>query len=67
MIWSGLTILAFVIYHILHFTVRVGNEYDTLDRYKTAISTARRRPQRLADGHRRLLRLVRRACSTSSR
>jgi len=28
MIWSGLTILAFIVYHILHFTVRVGNEYN---------------------------------------
>lgn len=28
MIWSGLTILAFVIYHLMHFTVRVGNEYN---------------------------------------
>jgi succinate dehydrogenase / fumarate reductase cytochrome b subunit len=28
MIWSGLTILAFVIYHLLHFTFKVGNEYD---------------------------------------
>ncbi len=28
MIWSGLTILAFLIYHLLHYTVRVGNEYD---------------------------------------
>ena len=27
-IWSGLTILAFVIYHLMHFTVRVGNEYN---------------------------------------
>ncbi|MEI7927593.1 MAG: succinate dehydrogenase cytochrome b subunit [Verrucomicrobiales bacterium] len=27
MIWSGLTILAFVIYHLLHFTARVGNTY----------------------------------------
>lgn len=27
MIWSGLTILAFIVYHLLHFTVRVGNEY----------------------------------------
>ncbi|HBE95725.1 MAG TPA: hypothetical protein DDW68_00960 [Verrucomicrobiales bacterium] len=26
MIWSGLTILAFVIYHILHFTVRIDSE-----------------------------------------
>jgi succinate dehydrogenase / fumarate reductase cytochrome b subunit len=28
MILTGLTILAFFVYHILHFTVRVGNEYD---------------------------------------
>ncbi len=28
MIWSGLTILVFVVYHLLHFTVRVGNEYN---------------------------------------
>ena len=28
MIVTGLTILAFFIYHILHFTVRAGNEYD---------------------------------------
>ena len=27
MIWSGLTILAFVVYHILHFTVRAGNDF----------------------------------------
>lgn len=27
MIWSGLTILAFVIFHLAQFTVRVGNEY----------------------------------------
>jgi succinate dehydrogenase / fumarate reductase, cytochrome b subunit len=37
MIWSGLTILAFVVYHLLHFTARVGNEYDTLARYKTVV------------------------------
>jgi succinate dehydrogenase / fumarate reductase cytochrome b subunit len=37
MILSGLTILAFFIYHMLHFTARIGNEYDTLDRYKTTI------------------------------
>ncbi len=30
MIWSGLTILAFIAYHILHYTVRVGNNYDEL-------------------------------------
>ena len=28
MILTGLTILAFVIYHLLHFTARVGNEYN---------------------------------------
>ena len=28
MIWSGLTILAFIIYHIIHFTVRIGNDYN---------------------------------------
>ncbi|MES2661359.1 MAG: succinate dehydrogenase cytochrome b subunit [Verrucomicrobiota bacterium] len=28
MILSGLTILVFVVYHLLHFTVRVGNEYN---------------------------------------
>jgi len=33
MIWSGLTILAFIVYHILHFTVRIGNEYDNPDLY----------------------------------
>lgn len=34
MILTGLTILAFVIYHLLHFTVRVGNEYDNPELYK---------------------------------
>lgn len=33
MIWSGLTILAFVIYHLLHFTAKVGNTYGSADRY----------------------------------
>ncbi|MDX1680585.1 MAG: succinate dehydrogenase cytochrome b subunit [Akkermansiaceae bacterium] len=33
MIWSGLTILAFVVYHILHFTIRAGNEYDNPELY----------------------------------
>ncbi len=28
MMWSGLTILAFVIYHLLHFTVHAGNDYS---------------------------------------
>jgi len=30
MIWSGLTILAFVIYHILHYTVRIDSELAEL-------------------------------------
>lgn len=29
MIWSGLTVLAFIIYHLLHFTIRAGNDYAT--------------------------------------
>ena len=29
MIWTGLTILFFVIYHLLHFTVHAGNSYET--------------------------------------
>lgn len=39
MILSGLTILAFVVYHLLHFTARVGaaSGYDKLDRYKTTV------------------------------
>jgi succinate dehydrogenase / fumarate reductase cytochrome b subunit len=39
MILSGLTILAFFIYHMLHFTARVGGAsgYNTLDRYKTTL------------------------------
>ena len=36
MMWSGLTILAFVIYHLLHFTLRVGNEYDG-ESYQTTL------------------------------
>ncbi|MFC7335935.1 succinate dehydrogenase cytochrome b subunit [Haloferula chungangensis] len=32
MIWSGLTILAFIIFHLLHFTVRVSyNDVDFVD------------------------------------
>ena len=34
MILSGLTILAFVVYHMLHFTARVGNEYNNPELYK---------------------------------
>lgn len=37
MILTGLTILAFVIYHLLHFTSRTFNEYNSLDRYKTTL------------------------------
>ena len=33
MIWTGLTILAFVIYHLMHFTVRIGNEYNNPELY----------------------------------
>jgi len=33
MILSGLTILAFVIYHLLHFTARVANQYNDPQRY----------------------------------
>jgi succinate dehydrogenase / fumarate reductase cytochrome b subunit len=29
MIFTGLTLLAFIIYHLLHFTVRAGNDYNT--------------------------------------
>lgn len=29
MIWSGLTILAFVIFHLLHFTVKAGTDFST--------------------------------------
>jgi len=39
MILSGLTILAFAVYHLLHFTARVGpaSGYNTLARYKTTL------------------------------
>ncbi len=30
MIWSGLTILSFIVYHILHFTVKAGSDYASL-------------------------------------
>ncbi len=29
MIFTGLTLLAFIIYHLLHFTVRVSNDYNS--------------------------------------
>lgn len=34
MILTGLTILAFIIYHLLHFTARVGNEYNNPELYR---------------------------------
>ncbi|MEX1114221.1 MAG: succinate dehydrogenase cytochrome b subunit [Akkermansiaceae bacterium] len=34
MIITGLTILAFVIYHLLHFTARIGNEYNNPELYR---------------------------------
>jgi succinate dehydrogenase / fumarate reductase cytochrome b subunit len=34
MILTGLTILAFVIYHLLHFTARIGNEYNNPALYR---------------------------------
>lgn len=36
MIWSGLTLLAFIVYHLLHFTVRVGNDFNSAA-YKTEL------------------------------
>ncbi len=33
MIYSGLTVLAFLIYQLLHFTVRAGNEYNNPELY----------------------------------
>lgn len=35
MILSGLTLLAFFIYHILHFTTRTGNQYNNKALYET--------------------------------
>jgi succinate dehydrogenase / fumarate reductase cytochrome b subunit len=36
MIVSGLVLLAFIIYHLLHFTVHAGNEYSS-QAYKTTL------------------------------
>lgn len=36
MIWSGLTVLAFIIFHLAHFTVRVGNDFNGAA-YKTEL------------------------------
>lgn len=40
MLWSGLTILAFVVYHLMHFTVRVGNEYNNPALYRDTVYQA---------------------------
>ncbi|TAG10538.1 MAG: succinate dehydrogenase/fumarate reductase cytochrome b subunit [Verrucomicrobia bacterium] len=34
MILTGLTVLGFIIYHLLHFTVRIGNEYNNPELYR---------------------------------
>lgn len=39
MIGSGVTILVFIVYHILHFTARVGNEYDNPELYSYVMSS----------------------------
>lgn len=41
MIWSGLTVLAFIVYHILHFTVGFANGYRTDARYFTELHGVR--------------------------
>jgi succinate dehydrogenase / fumarate reductase cytochrome b subunit len=38
MIYSGLTVLAFVIYHLLHFTVRAGNDYNNPELYSYTLA-----------------------------
>jgi succinate dehydrogenase / fumarate reductase cytochrome b subunit len=37
MIVSGLTLLSFIVYHMLHFTARIGNQYNSLERYKEEV------------------------------
>jgi len=41
MIWSGLTILAFVVYHLMHFTLHLGNSYGS-DEYTYVYNGAKR-------------------------
>ncbi len=41
MIVSGLTVLAFVIYHLMHFTLGVGNDYRTAEEYFTMLDGER--------------------------
>ena len=51
MIWSGLTILAFIVYHLLHFTVRVWHGFGD-DKYKVTLhgETAHNVYQMVIDG-----------------
>ncbi len=44
MIWTGLTILAFVIYHLLHFTIHAGNTYGTYVDPAHFAATGKERP-----------------------
>jgi succinate dehydrogenase / fumarate reductase cytochrome b subunit len=41
MIWTGLTILLFVVYHLMHYTIRVGNEYANPALYTDAAYLAK--------------------------
>lgn len=44
MMWSGLTILAFVIYHLLHFTIRAANDYGSYIDHDFQAKTGELRP-----------------------
>lgn len=37
--WSGYVVLAFIIYHILHFTVGVGGEFTQADTHKSKLES----------------------------
>lgn len=53
MMWTGLTILAFVIYHLLHFTVHAGNTYGSYVDQPYFLETGIKRPdawQMVIDG-----------------
>jgi len=39
MIYSGVTVLVFLIYHLLHFTLRVGNEYSSPELYSYTLAS----------------------------
>jgi succinate dehydrogenase / fumarate reductase cytochrome b subunit len=59
MIVSGLTILAFFVYHMLHFTVRVSATNTTIRKiYRIYMPGGQGSPQRLEDGDRRILGLA---------